>query len=644
MKYLAIVGRSHWPRLFVLGALFAVLLTVACASKPPPATPAPAPSPVPAPAAQPEPSKGPSPSPLATPALAPAATPTVLTMAGKYPEGQPLVPGGPPFYPAKLAQTQPVAVRYLDQYHQTKMPLWTKAVYGGEERWAWPVTSILYLDFLKVDNMARIGFSGRLLHFDSGLCSLVGREGHFDTCNGQYAENDVMVILPGMLEKWEQTDPLTYVLRLRKGVLWPAVPPMNRTDREVTAQDVTWFLDITKREGALGYTMELAKSFEAVDRYTVRVNMQGPNAEFIRHLAHPSMGIFPKECYDEKGCLGTKLISPAPFLMTVNEDRKRLVFDRNPEYFLKGLPYYDRYTILNTLDPAAQKALLVTGQIDATGGGNPSEVANLQKQIPGLRVQQNVRATLNALVMPQLKGPFADVRVRRAMTMTLDLLTAWDVAYEGAALFPWLISRDYYGAGFFMTLEQAGQWYQFNPQRAKQLLAEAGYPNGFSATLTTSTTSGGGYDQLLFSQSQWKKYLNIDLQIRVVEAVTVATQITESSWTDLVAGDPRRTGWPSADLSMVVFTKGQPKNFQKIDDLFINDLYLKQRGELDPAKRSAMLWQFEQYELDQIYLFRMSTTVGGWVFQPWDSNQVNHGVWYSMGWLAMIDTTKQPKR
>jgi ABC-type transport system substrate-binding protein len=565
-----------------------------------------------------------------------------------YQEGQPLVPGGPAFFPRKLAQEK--GVQELFKYHVTKLPLWTKASYGGEWHGAAVLTPASNFAFLSVQVLSRPTYGGMLLTFDMGRCSLIGRDADYSKCKGEYGHSQSLTVVPGIFDKWDQPTPTTYVFNVRKGVLWPAIPPMNRTDREVTAEDIVWFLETTKKEGALKDNFQLVTKFEALDRYTVRVKLDSPVAEFLRHMANSSMAIFPKECYDEKGCLGNKQITPAPYLVKELIIRQRHVLEKNPEFHLKGLPYLDRFVGVLISDPAAAKAAFLTGKTDQQSVNTASELQSYQQRVPGIQVHSQAVLAGTSVVRPQLKGPLADLKVRRALAMAMDHRFIWEAASEGFAYFPNIVSRDYFGADWFYTLDQAGQWYQFNPTRAKQLLNEAGYGNGFKIQVSLTFTSGQQRDQMTALAANWKKHLNVDLSIVTVEGVAYNTQLYGKSWVDLIYMYGWNVSyWAEGDAAVGHFVFGNKLNFQGVDDPFMTDIYPKVRSELDPAKRAALLWQVEQRELEQVYLLRVAPPTSYNVQQPWEMNSASHQVaWWGQtngtGWLGMHDITKAPKR
>jgi ABC-type transport system substrate-binding protein len=205
--------------------------------------------------------------------------------------------------------------------------------------------------------------------------------------------------------------------------------------------------------------------------------------------------------------------------------------------------------------------------------------------------------------------------------MTMDHPALWEAGYQGFAFFPALVARHYFGDEFFMSLEQAGEWYQFNPTKAKQLLVQAGYPNGFTTAITTSTASGPAYNMFLILKSNWKKHLDVTVNLKLLDTVAATNALYAGQWEGLISAPCYIPGcWRGGDEPFLQMIKGAPLNFQKIDDPRINELYLRQRGELDPAKRAALLWEFEQYELSQIYAIRYSGLMTFTLFQPWSMN------------------------
>src|SRR4030095_12786199 len=146
-------------------------------------------------------------------------------------------------------------------------------------------------------------------------------------------------IVPDLAEKWTVSkDGTVYTFQLRKGVKFHNRPPVN--GREVTAADVKYSIERFMAKSAFKARFEPVQSVDAVDNHTVRITLKEPYAPFLNHLATPTFTPILAREVEEKfkdfnhpdGVIGT-----GPFVLKSYERGVRLVFDRNPDYFMKGL-------------------------------------------------------------------------------------------------------------------------------------------------------------------------------------------------------------------------------------------------------------------------------------------------------------------
>ena len=145
-------------------------------------------------------------------------------------------------------------------------------------------------------------------------------------------------IEPDLAESWTQPNDTTYVFKLKKGVRWHPKPPVN--GRELTADDVKYtyerFLTITGNPNKP--VLEYVDKIEAVDKYTVKFTLKEPNAWFLDLLASTSTWIIAKECVEKFGDLKKveSVVGTGPWMLERWEPNVKLVYVRNPNYFVPG--------------------------------------------------------------------------------------------------------------------------------------------------------------------------------------------------------------------------------------------------------------------------------------------------------------------
>src|SRR5919106_4425572 len=307
-------------------------------------------------------------------------------------------------------------------------------------------------------------------------------------------------VLEGDLaESWQQLNDTTYVFKLRKGVRFHAKPPVN--GRELTADDVRYTFERTLTEkGSTNASMyrSIAK-IDAPDRYTVRFTLKEPFAWFLDHVANPMAGgIVARECVEKFGDLKKPeaVIGTGPWMLESYKPNQSLALVRNPHYFRAGLPYIDRVEMVVDEDNASRIAAFLAGKYDLgwefPGAINRSDwvqiADTLKKRRPGLRTLEFPSNVVSDFAMRVDKPPFNDVRVRQAVSLALNRKELIDAVLEGvgmvngpvaAALTDWALPIDQLGEG--------ARYYKHDPAEAKRLLAAAGHPNGFPASVCFPT-------------------------------------------------------------------------------------------------------------------------------------------------------------
>lgn len=301
---------------------------------------------------------------------------------------------------------------------------------------------------------------------------------------------------PGLAESYEiSPDGKTYTFHLRKGVKF-------HNGREMTAEDVKYSLDrvttpATQSPGAgffgsiAGYDAMAdgsATSLSGVtvlDPATVKIELSRPDATFLHVMALNFSSVVPKEEVEKWGAdFGKHPVGTGAFKLSDWTIGQKLLLTKNADYWRAGLPYLDSVTFEVGQEPIVALLRLQKGEVDIPGDGIPpakfTEVMNNpdeKKQVVVGGQLQTGYITLNV----EMK-PFDNVEVRRAINMAInkDRIVQMINGRATPATQPLPPSMPGY------TKDYAG--YAFDPAKAKAMLAEAGYPDGFQTQLYVMNT------------------------------------------------------------------------------------------------------------------------------------------------------------
>jgi peptide/nickel transport system substrate-binding protein len=418
-----------------------------------------------------------------------------------------------------------------------------------------------------------------------------------------------------LAESWQASpDHRTWTFQLRQGVKWHNVPPLN--GRELVAADVKYCFEAYAKEGVQSFNFREIEGIETPGKYTVRLHLNTPNVLLPQNLAEPIAVIFSREVLEEDGDLKKRLIGTGPYIFKEHTRKVRVVLARNPDYWDKGRPYVDEYTILSTPDASTRLAAFRTGQSDFIWVASPSEVETVKKTNPAAVVQSfhNTLAPFG-LALAQDKPPFNDVRVRRAISMAIDRQKQVDTVFEGHGIPGWGVPFIYY-QDTPPTLAQLGPWWQYKPAEAKKLLAEAGHPNGFSTTLFYYEYFPQMTSQVQLVQQDLKKNLNIDVKITKLDYTGYYGRYVESKWDGMSWGFQSGHAIGLDERTYQYLHSKSPKNFFRVNDPVIDELTVKLRQAPDRADQRAITKKIVDREFDQAYRLWMPYDNGFLIFQP----------------------------
>ncbi|WP_457298899.1 ABC transporter substrate-binding protein [Phyllobacterium sp. P5_D12] len=303
-------------------------------------------------------------------------------------------------------------------------------------------------------------------------------------------------LIPSLAETFGVSDDgLTYTFKLRKGVKFT-------NGREVVASDVKYSIEravnpktqgpgagffgsIKGYEDVTGGKTTILEGIAAPDDSTVIFHLSRPDATFLHVLAINFASVVPHEAVEAAGGdFGKKPVGSGTFILRDWTIGQHLVFERNPDYFVKDMPHIDKFTVEVGQEPLVALLRLQKGEVDIAGDGIPPakflEIKNSAdgpKMIVDGQQLQTGYITLNTKVKP-----LDNLKVRQALNMAInkDRITRILNGRATAANQPLPPLMPGYDKSF--------TGYAYDVEKAKALLAEAGFPTGFETVLYSTNT------------------------------------------------------------------------------------------------------------------------------------------------------------
>ncbi len=303
-------------------------------------------------------------------------------------------------------------------------------------------------------------------------------------------------LVPGLAERWEQApDGLSWTFSLRKGVNFHDGTPFNA---EAVKYFVERMLGPEKPSRAALYT-PFVESVTVVDPHTVRMNLKTPFAFFLNNLAHSASGIGSPTAHKALGKdIARKPVGTGPFKFVEWVHGDHLTLTRHDAYW-GGKPKLDKIVVKTVKEDAARVMMLQSGDAHLAVRLPAEDIPRLEKDA---RIQLDSTETLRVLYVGFncQKKPFSDVRVRQAFNLATDRESIVRNLYRGRALV----------ASNIVAPRTTGHVplpsHPYDPEKAKKLLAEAGYPNGLKARfISPMGRYPKDYEMAQALQQQWKQ-------------------------------------------------------------------------------------------------------------------------------------------
>ena len=303
-------------------------------------------------------------------------------------------------------------------------------------------------------------------------------------------------LMPDLAESYTiSPDGLTYNFKLRQGVKF-------HNGRELTSADIKYSIERSvnpeTQSPGQGFFWQIAGFDEMVsgdakelsgittpDDYTVIIKLSQPDATFLQIVAINFAFAVPREEIEKYGLdFGRNPVGTGAYRMTEWTLGQRVVFERNPDYFREGVPFLDKITFEVGQDPSVALLRLKRGEVDVLGDPIPSANFLQEKSDPanaGMIVEGGLLHT-GYITLNTTEAPFDNKLVRQAVNMAINKERVIKIVNGRATIAnqPLPPAMPGYDTNY--------KGYAYDPGKARQLLAEAGYPDGFETELYTMNT------------------------------------------------------------------------------------------------------------------------------------------------------------
>ncbi|ODP29924.1 Heme-binding protein [Paenibacillus nuruki] len=410
-------------------------------------------------------------------------------------------------------------------------------------------------------------------------------------------------VMPSLAESWTiSEDALTYTFKLREGVKFHDGTDFNADAVVFNFERWSDTKSKYKFEGdsfdyydsMFGPEEErVIASVTATDPTTVVFKLNKPQAPFLQNLAMTCFGIAsPKAIEDEKENFKSNPVGTGPFVFKEWKRSDSITLDKNPNYWQEGLPKMDQVIIRSIPDNTARYNALQNGEIDMMEDLSPDDLASLEAN-PALQKINRPPFNVAYLGFNTTKKPFDDPKVRVALNHAVDKQGLIDAFFAGQAE-PAVNPIPPTLWGYNKSVED----YPYDLAKAKQLLADAGYPNGIEQELTFYAMPvprpymPDGRKVAEVIQASFEQ-IGVKVKIESPEWATYLEDLKNGTKDDLFIigwtgdnGDPDNFFYPLLDKDSI-----GGNNYSQYDSKEFHDLVVKAQQETDQAERSKLYEQ-----------------------------------------------------
>jgi peptide/nickel transport system substrate-binding protein len=433
-------------------------------------------------------------------------------------------------------------------------------------------------------------------------------------------------VAPELVDKWEITDGgLTYIFKLKPNVKFHDVAPVNGhalEGEDVASSYKRFSVGLTGGVGgALAGTVGspsfgnsfkgLVESVTAPDKSTVVWKLTKPNAAFLNILGSLNFfWIYPREAdvsYDPT----QKVIGTGPFIFDQYVPSVRMEYVKNPAYFEKGLPHMDGVTTFIIPESAQNRAQFAAGSLQQYTPTDIDDFLQLVRGDSSLRIlDSGIDGSTQGVGFGREdpNGPFMkDVRMRRALSLAIDRTLMIEELNDIEKYRQAGLDRKYRLGNFVPAdlstywveprgpeMKEGAEWFQYDPQKAKQLVSAAGMEGYEFAHRYASRNQNSALENNFILDAEWEA---VGLKPKSTPE-DYASLFNPHSWhgecTGVACHGWQTFGDPAQQLDYL-FGPSSTRNQMGINDPKFNEMQARNLAELDTTKRRAIILEMLQY-------------------------------------------------